>query len=96
MSDLIIIAIAQAKPGYEAALVQAQSELVALVRQQPGCIRYELNESLEQPGQVVFVERWRDRAAWESHMRGPHMDAFRTQAGSMIGAFNLLQMKQVA
>lgn len=96
MSDLIIIAIAQAKPGYEAALVKAQSELIAIVRQQPGCIRYELNESLEQPGQVVFVERWRDRAAWESHMRGPHMDAFRAKAGSMIGAFDLLQMKQVA
>lgn len=96
MSDLIIIAIVQAKPGYEAALVKAQSELVAIVRQRPGCISYELNESLEQPGQVVFVERWRDRAAWESHMRGPHMDAFRAKAGSMIGAFDLLQMKQVA
>ncbi|MDQ0138470.1 putative quinol monooxygenase [Cupriavidus necator] len=96
MSELIIVAIAQAKPGYESALVQAQSELVSIVRELPGCIRYELNESLEQPGQVVFIERWRDRAAWESHMRGPHMDAFRAKAGSMIGAFDLLQMKQVA
>ncbi|KQZ56770.1 MULTISPECIES: putative quinol monooxygenase [unclassified Lysobacter] len=96
MSDLIVIAIAQAKPGYEAALVQAQAELVAVVRQLPGCISYELNESLEQPGRVVFVERWRDRAAWETHMRGPHMDAFRSKAGSMIGAFDLLQMRQVA
>ncbi|RQS12268.1 antibiotic biosynthesis monooxygenase [Burkholderia sp. Bp9002] len=96
MSELIIIAIAQAKPGYEAALVKAQSELVAIVRELPGCIRYELNESLEQRGQVVSVERWRDRAAWESHMGGQHMDAFRAKAGSMIGAFDLLQMKQVA
>lgn len=96
MSELIIIATAQAKPGYEAALVKAQSELVPIVRERPGCIRYELNESLEQPGQVVFVERWRDRVAWESHIRGSHMDAFRAKTGSMIGAFDLLRMKQVA
>ncbi|QHG65475.1 putative quinol monooxygenase [Pseudomonas putida] len=96
MSELVIIAIAQAKPGFEAALVKAQSELVAIVRELPGCIRYELNESLEQPGQVVFVERWRDQAAWESHRRGPHMDAFRAKAGAMIGAFELLLMHQVA
>ncbi|MGH6643864.1 MAG: putative quinol monooxygenase [Bradyrhizobium sp.] len=96
MSDLIIVAIAQARPGFEAALVKAQSELVAIVRQLPGCLSYELNESLEQPGQVVFIERWRDRASWESHMRGPHMDAFRAKAGSMIGEFELLQMRQVA
>lgn len=96
MSDLVIIAIAQARPGYEAVLVKAQSELAAVVRGLPGCLRYELNESLEQPGRVVFVERWRDRVAWENHMRGPHMDAFRAQAGSMIGAFDLLHMQQVA
>jgi quinol monooxygenase YgiN len=96
MSELIIVAMVEAKPGYETALVKAQSELVAIVRELPGCLRYELNESLAQPGRVVFVERWRDRASWESHMRGPHMDAFRAKAGPMIGAFELLQMRQVA
>lgn len=29
-------------------------------------------------------------------MRGPHMDAFRAEAGPMIGAFELLELKQVA
>ncbi|MBF8739520.1 putative quinol monooxygenase [Pseudomonas guariconensis] len=96
MPELIIIAIARAKPGFEAALLKAQSELVAIVRELPGCIRYELNESLDHPGHVVFVERWRDRAAWESHRRGPHMEAFRAKAGAMIGEFELLHMRQVA
>jgi quinol monooxygenase YgiN len=96
MSELIIIAIVQSKPGYEAALLKAQTELVSIVRTLPGCLRYELNESRRQAGQVVFVERWKSRAAWESHMRGEHMEAFRTCAGAMIGAFELLEMRQVA
>jgi quinol monooxygenase YgiN len=93
---LTIAALVQAKPGHEAALVKAQAELVAVVRQLPGCLGYELHESLQQPGQVLFFERWRDHAAWEAHMRGPHMDAFRASAGPLIGAFELLQMRQVA
>jgi len=96
MSDLTIVALVQAKPGHESALVKAQSDLVAIVRKLPGCISYELHESLDQPGRVVFFERWRNHASWELHMRGPHMDAFRANAGPMIGAFELLQMRQVA
>lgn len=96
MSDLVIVALVQARPGHEAALVKAQAELVAVARQQPGCLSYELHESLEQPGRVVFFERWRDLASWERHMRGPHLEAFRASAGSLIDAFELLHMRQVA
>jgi quinol monooxygenase YgiN len=96
MSALVIVALVQAKPGHETALVQAQAALVAVARQQPGCLSYELHESVKQPGKVVFFERWLDVASWERHMRGPHMDAFRANAGPMIGAFELLQLNQVA
>lgn len=96
MSDLIVIAIVQAKPGYEAALVAAQADLVQIVRRLPGCIQYELNESLEKPGSVVFVERWRDHSAWDSHRRGPHMDEFRNRTSPMTESTRILQMKQVA
>ncbi|WP_367847501.1 putative quinol monooxygenase [Rhodoferax sp. WC2427] len=96
MSDLIIIARAQAKPGFEAALVAAQTALVALSRQQPGCIAYELHEDLEQPGKVLFYERWTDRNAWENHIAGAHSVAFRDQAGGWVAESELLQMRQVA
>lgn len=96
MTDLIIIARAQAKPGFEAALVAAQTALVELSRQQPGCIAYELHEDLSQPGKVLFYERWADRTAWENHIAGAHSAAFRAQAGEWIGEFELLQMRQVA
>lgn len=96
MSHLTIAALVQAKAGHETALVKAQADLVVVARRQPGCLLYELHESLEQPGKVLFFERWADHASWENHMRGAHMDAFRTNAGPMIGGFELLQMYQVA
>ncbi|MDQ0083881.1 quinol monooxygenase YgiN [Variovorax boronicumulans] len=95
-TDLVIVALVQAKPGQEKALVQAQSELVQVVRKQRGCISYELHEAIDQPGKVVFFERWLDRTSWERHMRGAHMDAFRASASPLIGAVELLQLSQVA
>lgn len=95
-SPLVVVALVQAKPGQETALVQAQAELVAVAREQPGCLSYELHESVSEPGKVVFFERWRDRTSWERHMQGPHMDAFRAHAGHLIGAFELLHLHQVA
>ncbi|WP_244104157.1 putative quinol monooxygenase [Burkholderia ambifaria] len=63
MSAHVIVALVEAKQGYEAVLVQAQRELVEMARHQPGCLSYELHESLEQPGTVVFFEQWLDRAS---------------------------------
>ncbi|MEC5385790.1 putative quinol monooxygenase [Uliginosibacterium sp. H3] len=96
MSDLIIVAHVTAKPGHETALVAAQKQLVDIVRKQPGCILYDLHESEQQAGDVIFFERWADRTAWENHMNGAHMDAFRAQAGHLIGSFELSQMRQIA
>lgn len=93
---LVIVARVRAHPGAEAPLVAAQAALVQVVRALPGCLQYELFEDQAQPGRVIFFERWRDRAAWEQHMRGAHMDAFRANAGPWIGEFDLLQMRQVA
>ncbi|MBR8127410.1 putative quinol monooxygenase [Burkholderia ambifaria] len=96
MSAHVIVALVEAKEGYEAVLVQAQRELVEMARHQPGCLSYELHESLEQPGTVVFFEQWVDRASWEHHMRSPLMDAFRASAGRWIENFKLLHLRQIA
>jgi quinol monooxygenase YgiN len=96
MPDLIIVARVLAKPGHEAALVAAQIAFVDIARQQPGCHLYDLHESEDQAGSVLFFERWRDRAAWDAHMGGAHMEAFRAQTADWIETVELLRMRQVA
>jgi quinol monooxygenase YgiN len=96
MEKLTIVARVAAKPGQAEKLIAAQKELVEVVHKLPGCLVYELHEDLEAPGHVLFFERWLNVTSWERHMSGPHMDAFRAQAGHLIGDFELLRMKQIA
>ena len=55
-SPLTIVAIAVAAPGKEDALRAAQQQLVADTLKEPGCLRYELNQSLDDSGVLVFTE----------------------------------------
>lgn len=96
MPDLIIVARVVSKPGHAKSLVAAQVAFVAIARQQPGCLLYDLHEDEEQSGSVLFFERWRDRAAWDAHMAGAHMETFRAQTADWIGSVELLRMRQVA
>ena len=96
MPDLIIVAQVQAKAGSEKELLAAQASFVAVARQQPGCILYELFEDETHPGKVLFFERWKDHLSWDKHMNGAHMDVFRSATSQWIGEVEILQMRQVA
>lgn len=74
MSDYVInntqlVCVAQfvAKTGKRDALVAALAALIPDTRKEPGCIRYELNISLDDDNKVAFVEKFVDRAAFDQH-----------------------------
>lgn len=47
-------------------------ELVALTRQEPLCLSYELFIDRKDPGHFVFIEAWPDRAALDAHCASEH------------------------
>jgi quinol monooxygenase YgiN len=51
-------------------LVASMRIMVAEVREEPGCLRYDLMQSPDDPTVLVFVEEWATRADWEAHMEG--------------------------
>lgn len=66
-------------------------ELVALTRQEPACIGYDLFTSQKDPGHFIFIETWPDRAALDRHCATEHfrrlvplIDAHRKAPGSYI------------
>jgi quinol monooxygenase YgiN len=96
-SPLTIIAIATAAPGQEAALRAAQEMLVVETVSEPGCLRYELHQSLEDGRLLIFVESWASEEAWRAHMQGAPMKRFQTSgAGELIQDFALYRMSLVA
>ncbi|MEY1661196.1 putative quinol monooxygenase [Isoalcanivorax beigongshangi] len=47
-------------------------ELVALTRQEPHCLSYELFTNQKDAGHFIFVELWPDRAALDAHCATEH------------------------
>ncbi|WP_394130215.1 putative quinol monooxygenase [Shewanella maritima] len=66
-AQLVCVAQFVAKPGKRDALVAALAALIPDTRRESGCIRYELNVSLEDENKVAFVEKFVDRAAFDMH-----------------------------
>lgn len=54
-------------------------EIVTGLRRQslaePGCLGYEVFRSVEDPGSILLIERYRDDAAIEAHRQSPHYRA---------------------
>lgn len=64
-----ITCIAQFKPkdGKRDELIQALVQLIPLSRSEPGCIRYELHQGVEEQNVITFVDRFKNKAAFDIH-----------------------------
>ena len=68
MSEIIhLVATLVAKPGQEAALRAALTGILAEVRAEAGCLRYDLHRDRDDPARFVMLEAWADAAALEAH-----------------------------
>jgi len=96
-SSLTIVAITTAVAGQEKALRAAQEKLVAETVRAPGCLRYELNQSLDDARVLIFTETWASEHEWRAHMEGAAMRRFHASgASSLIEDFCLFRMTTVA
>ena len=56
--------------------VAAIRDFMAVVAKEEGTLFYTLNRDQKNPGTLVFIERYRDKAALDAHMASPHFQAF--------------------
>jgi quinol monooxygenase YgiN len=73
-AQIVVIAHFTAKPGKEEELSTFLQGLVEPTRREPGCIRYELNQDLDDPSTFSFVETFADRAGFDAHCRMPYIE----------------------
>ena len=59
----------QTRAGTGDAFVQGFRPIIATVRAEPGCERYELLRSVEDADTFVMVERWADQASIDAALR---------------------------
>lgn len=79
---LNIVAIATAIAGQEGFVRAAQERLVAETVREPGCLRYELNQSLDDPRVLIFTETWASEEDWLAHMNGDAIKRFQASGAN--------------
>jgi quinol monooxygenase YgiN len=81
---ITVTALIRSKPENVEELKHALEILVDGTRQEPGCINYDLHQSVSEPASFVMLEEWKDEAALKAHQGMPHYLAFGTIAGALL------------
>ncbi len=87
----IVIARAQVRPEMREAFIDAAGTCVAATRREPGCLAYDMYESLAEPGAFVAVEQWESEAAIDAHFLLAHTAAFLEAAAGCVTAPPLIE-----
>lgn len=83
MALTYVSATIRAKDGMEQALEQVLRGVVADVRAEAGCIRYDLHKS-DYGNVFLFYEIWESPAHLAAHGKTPHMDAMREASTGLV------------
>lgn len=70
---LTAISTLQARPGKEAQVRAQALSLIEPSLAEPGCLAYQPYQHPTDPAHWVVIETWSTRAAFESHLRSPHL-----------------------
>ncbi|MDX2226115.1 MAG: putative quinol monooxygenase [Verrucomicrobiae bacterium] len=97
MNTITVHALIRAKEGRIAEVREAALKLVPLTRAEPGCLRYDLHESLDDPRLFMFFETFKDMAAFETHKNAPYLKDFvHTTLPELTDDFQVTLLKQIA
>lgn len=75
-TQLVCIAKFQAREGEAQMLIKSLHSLIRDTLTEAGCIRYELNQNIENQNEVTFIEKWYDQKTFEAHCDTPYVKKF--------------------
>ena len=73
---VVVVARLVAQRGKEDQVLEALHGLIKQTRDEPGCLRYELNQSIDDPRTFTFIEKFESDAAFEVHKNAPYITCF--------------------
>ena len=68
----------------------------ASVANEPGCLQFDVLQVQGEPNRVVLFEVYQDEAAFQAHMKMPHLAAFLEKARPMMGKPTMTKMDRAA
>ena len=71
--QVVCVAEFRALDGKTEKLVETLHSLMQPTHKEPGCMRYELNQRVDDPRWVTFVEKWTDKKVFDEHCAMPYI-----------------------
>ena len=95
-TQLVCIAKFFAVKGEENQLLEKLHGLIKLTTQEGGCIRYELNQNIEKPEEITFIETWYDKKTFDAHCEKLYItDFFNGDEPPHVERFDVSLHKQI-
>src|SRR5262245_19408502 len=76
MAGIAAVVTFKCPPGQEAEFEKAFAEARVFVKQEKGCIAWDLYKDQKQPGVYFVVELYTDQAAFDAHVANPVLKEF--------------------
>ncbi|MGL1921877.1 MAG: antibiotic biosynthesis monooxygenase [Hyphomicrobiales bacterium] len=81
---IYVIATINVQAGTADKVIAAALPCIQSTRAEPGCISYELNQSVEDENTLTFVESWKTREDLTLHFDRPYMAVWSKAGGQYI------------
>jgi quinol monooxygenase YgiN len=72
-TQVVCVAEFRALEGKADALIEALHVLMKPTHLEAGCIRYELNQRIDDPRWITYIEKWKDQQAFDKHCNEPRI-----------------------
>jgi quinol monooxygenase YgiN len=82
--EVVVVAHFTAQQGKEGELLDLLHSLLEPTRKEAGCIRYELNQEIENPRAFTFAEKFASREAFDAHVKMPYVARFAEQSAALV------------
>lgn len=95
-TQLVCIARFTAKDGEADKLLKNLHNLIRLTTREGGCLRYELNQNIEDPNDITFIEKWYDKETFDIHCKKEYItDFFKGGEPDHVQSFDVSLHKEI-
>ena len=86
MSDkkVTVVARIKVKAGMEEKVKQKVMALAVPTRSEPGCINYDLHQSVDDKSLFLLYENWASKDDLDKHFEMPYLKAWREEAKDLV------------
>nr|WP_318539136.1 putative quinol monooxygenase [Terribacillus saccharophilus] len=93
---ITILATLSAKEGKQDQLRKVLTDVVAPSRSEEGCMLYAVHESEERDGTFVFFEKWKNDAAFQTHLETEHYKAYRELSAPYLASREVKRLYDIS